>query len=290
MRTHRPLTIADDPMFRRIMSNKELCRLICEVVTGVSISSVERVDVEWATEPAIGSRGVRLDAVARADGRIFNIELQTYHQKTFGKRFRYYQSCLDADNIEKGTPYDLLPECYIVFICTLDPFDSGLPVYSMGTKCKEDPAFELETGFHWTALNAAAYDRLPDGSLRDLLEYVHNGTVNDDLTQIIQDHVEDANSDGPWVEEAREMLTYEQVFEAEKRVARREGLQEGREQGLEQGREQGLKQGIAQGIEQGEARINALGEKLVADGRIEDLQRSFSDSVFQRELLAEYGL
>lgn len=125
---------------------------------------------------------------------------------TVGKRFRYYQSCLDEDNIEKGTPYDLLPECYIVFICTIDPFDSGLPVYSMGMKCKEDPAFELETGSHWTALNAAAYDQLPDGSLRDLLEYVHNGTVSDDLTQIIQDHVEDANSDGPWDSNSKQQL------------------------------------------------------------------------------------
>lgn len=53
-----------------------------------------------------------------------------------------------------------------------------------------------------------------------MLEYIHNGTVSDELTQVIQEHVEDANSDGPWVEEAREMLTYEQVLEAEKRVAR----------------------------------------------------------------------
>ena len=123
-----------------------------------------------------------------------------------------------------------------------------------------------------------------------MLEYIHNGTVSDKLTQVIQEHVEEANSDGPWVDGAREMLTYEQVFEAEKRVARREGLQEGLEQGIEQGIEQGLEQGLEQGRAQGEARVSALGERLVADGRLEDLRRSFTDGDFRQELLVEYGL
>ena len=77
-----------------------------------------------------------------------------------------------------------------------------------------------------------------------------------------------------------------------------EGLEQGREQGLEQGREQGrqqgLSQGLAQGREQGLAQgydlMNRLIEKLLADGRLEDLRRSASDSAYQKQLIDEYHL
>ncbi len=44
------------------------------------------------------------------------------------------------------------------------------------------------------------------------------------------------------------------------------------------------------GREAGRECINQLNEKLLADERIEDLQRSVTDSGFQMQLLNEYGL
>lgn len=51
-----------------------------------------------------------------------------------------------------------------------------------------------------------------------------------------------------------------------------------------------LEDGIEQGIEQGIEKINILNQKLILDGRNDDLIRSCKDKEFQKQLLEEYGL
>ena len=64
-------------------------------------------------------------------------------------------------------------------------------------------------------------------------------------------------------------------------------VQEGMERGIEQGRKQGIEQGIEKGIEKGTTRVNVLTGILLSAGRIEDLKRAVSDSVYQEELMRE---
>ena len=51
-----------------------------------------------------------------------------------------------------------------------------------------------------------------------------------------------------------------------------------------------LEDGIELGIEQGIEKINILNQKLILDGRNDDLIRSCKDKEFQKQLLEEYGL
>ena len=60
-----------------------------------------------------------------------------------GKRTRYYQSMIDIDSLLKGAVYSELKESYVIFICTSDPFESGLPVYTFERKCREDAGVAL---------------------------------------------------------------------------------------------------------------------------------------------------
>ena len=76
----------------------------------------------------------------------------------------------------------------------------------------------------------------------------------------------------------------------------------GIEKGIAQGEERGIEKGIAQGLEQGEARgivkgisqgiqeINTLYHCLLADNRMEDIQKAIMDTDYQKELLQEYGI
>lgn len=52
----------------------------------------------------------------------------------------------------------------------------------------------------------------------------------------------------------------------------------------------GREQGIEQGIEQGEDRVNSLNNKLIAAGRIEDLNKATTDKRFQEQLMKEFGI
>ena len=50
--------------------------------------------------------------------------------------------------------------------------------------------------------------------------------------------------------------------------------------------ERGVEKGISQGIEE----INTLYHCLLADNRMEDIQKAIMDTDYQRELLREYGI
>ena len=54
--------------------------------------------------------------------------------------------------------------------------------------------------------------------------------------------------------------------------------------------ERGVEKGISQGISQGIEEINTLYHCLLADHRMEDIQKAIMDTEYQKELLCEYGI
>ena len=58
----------------------------------------------------------------------------------------------------------------------------------------------------------------------------------------------------------------------------------------ERGVEKGIPQGISQGISQGIEEINTLYHCLLADNRMDDIQKAIIDTEYQKELLQEYGI
>ena len=84
---------------------------------------------------------------------------------------------------------------------------------------------------------------------------------------------------------------YEERGEArgiEKGIA--QGEARGIEKGIAQGEARGIAKGISQGISQGIEEINALYQCLLADNRMEDIQKAIMDTDYQKELLQEYGI
>ena len=70
----------------------------------------------------------------------------------------------------------------------------------------------------------------------------------------------------------------------------KEGLKEGRKEGIKEGRKEGRKEGIQEGIKEGEQRVLQLCQKLLEDGRNEELIRIAEDEKLREELYREYGL
>ena len=84
---------------------------------------------------------------------------------------------------------------------------------------------------------------------------------------------------------------YEERGEArgiEKGIA--QGEARGIEKGIAQGEARGMAKGISQGISQGIEEINTLYHCLLADHRMEDIQKAIMDTDYQKELLQEYGI
>lgn len=69
-----------------------------------------------------------------------------------------------------------------------------------------------------------------------------------------------------------------------------EALEELMKDELEAQMQKGKEIGILQGERQGENRVNQLNQKLIALGRMDDMLKSVSDTVFQQKLFKEFNL
>ena len=85
-------------------------------------------------------------------------------------------------------------------------------------------------------------------------------------------------------------MTLEEEYLKEITKAKRKGHEDGLKAGLEEGREKGLAEGREKGAADMQERLNQLNLRLMELGRLEELQKSFTDAVLQRQLLEEFEI
>lgn len=213
------LEFSDWPMFDLLMTNEELCRELLEVVLNAPVSNIEYIIAENDIRPTLTNHGVRLDAYVKTENEVYNIEMQTVKRTKLGRRLRFYQGAMDTLALRRGEHYGNLPPCYIVFICLHDPFNAGLPVYTLNVKCQENTSVKTDHGFTWIVLAAPAWDRLPPGRLRNLLHYISTGEAGDDrFATKLAAAVRAANGDEAWRKEKMALLTFEEDMEIQRRM------------------------------------------------------------------------
>ena len=132
----RNLKFTDRWMFNRVLCEKEVCRKVLRAALGIEVGEIAYLNAEQAKEPAAASRGVRMDVFAREGNRVFDIEMQVSPEDRIGRRMRYYQAAIDATELGPGEDYELIPESFVVFFCTADPFRAGSAVYSIALRCR----------------------------------------------------------------------------------------------------------------------------------------------------------
>lgn len=90
--------------------------------------------------------------------------------------------------------------------------------------------------------------------------------------------------------EAIAVSIFEYNEEEHLKNVRETGYRSGREEGLKEGLEEGLKEGREKGLEEGEEKMLSLVEKLMNDGRFDDIPKIREDKARRRELFEEYGM
>lgn len=80
------------------------------------------------------------------------------------------------------------------------------------------------------------------------------------------------------------------ILAEEKEKAREQGLAEGREEGREEGRAEGRAEGITQGKLQGEQRLSVLINRLILDGRSDEISKVVTDRNTCERMYEEYHL
>jgi predicted transposase/invertase (TIGR01784 family) len=166
---------------------------------------------------------------------------------------------MDIDSLEKGHDYTELPQSFIIFICTFDPYEMSRHLYTFENRCIQNEKLKLNDGTTKIFLNTkGTLDDIPK-PLKMFLDYIDKGVVTDDYTKELEDAVVEIRADKRW---RKRIMTLEQYAK-------------------EQAKEAAIDM---------KTRINKLNTYLIKAGRLEELEASFEDEDLQEKLLKEYNL
>lgn len=194
--------ISNSLIFAKVMENEGLCRTLLEILLKIKIERLEYPEPEKLLEGNPGFRGIRVDVYVKETGpggevtRMYDIEMQTTDEKDLPRRVRYYQGMMDGGILGKGKPYGGLPESFIIFICTRDPFGKGLPLYTVESVIAESPGVKYNDGTHHMFFNCAAYGKMADPDIKAFLEYVATRKVDSGFAHRLDMAVKEAKESG----------------------------------------------------------------------------------------------
>ena len=193
------LTIQDDFMFAKVMTaNLELTKKAIEVITERKVEDIQFHKAQYTTNPYIEAKGTRFDVLLEGDDVRYDIEMQVRKQNDLTQRNTYYTSMLVVDSLRKGMSYKELPHIFVIFICIFDPFDVGKERYIAGERlCSEGKDITDEVnyngGYDKIYLNAGSVKPTYTEGNKDLtnfLEYIRNNVISDELTEEMNNLVE----------------------------------------------------------------------------------------------------
>ena len=197
---YNELTFTDDFMFCRVLRNNEdLCKRLVELLLDVKVDRIVLRDSQHSIERDSDSRGVRFDVYLKdEDGTVFDLEMQNRQIKSLPFRTRYYQSMIDVDHLLSGDSFKALPDTYVVFICSFDPFEEGLHKYEFRNMCVEDPSIRLRDGTAKVFINAKGRRENASDEMKAFLDYLCGQEASSDLTRDIEESIARAKKVKEW--------------------------------------------------------------------------------------------
>ena len=233
MKQFKNLTIQDDFMFAKVMTaNLELTKKAIEVITGRKVEDIQFHKAQYTTNPYIEAKGTRFDVLLEGDDVRYDIEMQVRKQNDLTQRNTYYTSMLVVDSLRKGMSYKELPHIFVIFICIFDPFDVGKERYIASERLSSEgkditDEVNYNGGYDKIYLNAGPVKPTHTEGNKDLtnfLEYIRNNVISDELTEEMNNLVENTRINA---EVELEYMTLEEKLNEFKAEGRKEGIAEG---------------------------------------------------------------
>lgn len=188
------LTITDNYMFQALMRDVKKVKPLLEMILGKKIRNIVIIEPEKTLDTGYTSRGIRMDVYAEDDENVvYDIEMQGFKKSHFGRRFRYYQSAMDVDVVNKGESFGKLRKSYIIFFTCYDPYGKGWYMYPFGTMCKWDSEIVMDDEAERIVLNTKGY-RDKEGhevneAVKELLAYMDGEAPKSDYTKMLDESI-----------------------------------------------------------------------------------------------------
>ena len=174
-----------DDFFAVVMQHKEAIEVVLRILLQKKTLKVKEVRIQYAMRNIIG-HSATLDVLAEDDtGKLYNVEVQVKNDDNYQKRVRYYQANMDISFLNKGNPYERLPELYLIFISAFDIFGENKVCYEVQRVLKDSNRI-VENGVHELYFNTKAKD---DTEISKLLQYFKRTNVGNEDFGALSDTV-----------------------------------------------------------------------------------------------------
>ena len=221
--------ITDNFMFSSVFEkNKELCKRLLESILGFVLDVLNYAEREKTISADNKSKGVRLDIIARATGRVYNIEMQNSKVDDIPRRIRYYQPLLDIEMLHAGDTYSDLKDAYVIFICRFDQFGRGKYVYRYSTNDEED-GYPFGDGAKKIVVNASGDHGEITQELREFIDYINDPGTIEELSQSnwvrqVDERVKFNRHSAEW---RKDYMSFEVILQDKFKEGKAEGKAEG---------------------------------------------------------------
>ena len=222
-KTLEELTIQDDYLFKRVMSEKDICIKFVQIILGIDIKDIVYIKAEEVVKELYDSKGIRLDVYLKdEDGVVYNIEMQvtSLGEEEFAKRFRYYEAMIDSYLLRVGQKYKDLNKLFIVFICPFKIFKDERTIYTFKNFCVEDKSIELKDDVTKIFITTKSQNKenLSEDFLA-LLKYIDGNITDNPFVNEIENKIHEIKKDekerGAYMQYDLHLMQIEE--EAEKR-------------------------------------------------------------------------
>ena len=260
------LTITDDFMFCKVMSDPDICKELLEILLHIKIERLEFQEPQKSFKLTSESRGIRLDVYVKDSNRVFDIELQTTNERNLELRTRYYQGVMDISELEKGEFYSNMKESYIIFICMFDPFGADMPIYTVKQTFTENEKLIFDDKTHKIFYNVNAFEKLSnDVETKAFLEYLCKHQSTTKFTQSLETAVYRNKNNQNW---RKDYMTLAYDMHMVAKEAAKKAAKEAFDDGFSAGEERGISLGAHQKAVETAKKFLAMGLSIeqVADG------------------------
>ena len=210
-----------------------------------------------------------------------NIELQVEVLSYWDKRSLFYLSKLFTEGLLSGQKYQKLKKCICISVLgfNLDERPENHKVYRLRDEAGHEFSDMLE--LHVIELNkplsgAGRMDewiRLFNAKTEEELKMLEASTKNEGILEAIRE------VRGMSLKKTLRALHEARLKEIRDRNAREDYV-----------RNEGWNAGLNEGLREGEDKLNRLNASLIADNRLEDLERAIQDNEYREQLYQQYGL
>lgn len=222
-----------DYVFGKIMEDKETCKRFIEQTLDIKIRDLVYLEKQKTLDPAIDVKGIRLDVFVEDDqNTVYNIEMQSANHDALPKRSRYYQGVMDVESLNRGGSYKDLPKCFVIFVCSFDPFGKRHMKYTFTNQCEEVSNLALDDGTTKIFLNTKGKIYNVSRELQDTLRYLEEPIIRENslqLARMVDVQYRKAMSDQKWRQDVKAMeIRYQELLQEGRIEGRAEGRTEGR--------------------------------------------------------------